>query len=163
MRGCSRNCTVRLQICRTIRPSRRMMCTSCRWCCIRSIWQSLIIHPGCSGRPACPWWAASRYESQRPTIQTKVHVCLGRCWWRDTGNRWSISIPCCRTPTFDVKSTQVSRTSSESSVSTTTHSMTSIIPRLPMTHGTNWFSMSWTRIWRQIIPRSSWSSRKGSE
>lgn len=66
-------------------------------------------------------------------------------------------------PTFDVKSTQVSRTSSESSVSTTTHSMTSIIPRLPMTHGTNWFSMSWTRIWRQIIPRSSWSSRKGSE
>lgn len=121
-------------------------------------------HPsGCSGRPACPWWAASRYESQRPTIQTKVHVCLGRCWWRDTGNRWSISIPCCRTPAFDVKSTQVSRTSSESSVSTTTHSMTSIIPRLPMTHGTNWFSMSWTRIWRQIIPRSSWSSRKGSE
>lgn len=66
-------------------------------------------------------------------------------------------------PAFDVKSTQVSRTSSESSVSTTTHSMTSIIPRLPMTHGTNWFSMSWTRIWRQIIPRSSWSSRKGSE
>ena len=66
-------------------------------------------------------------------------------------------------PAFDVKSTQVSRTSSESSVSTTTHSMTSIIPRLPMTHGTNWFSMSWTRIWRQIIPRSSWSSRKGSQ
>ena len=99
----------------------------------------------------------------RITTADDPDVCLGRCWWRDTGNRWSISIPCCRTPTFDVKSTQISRTSSESSVSTTTHSMTSIIPRLPMTHGTNWFSMSWTRIWRQIIPRSSWSSRKGSE